>query len=393
MKKILAILMALAMIFSFAACGEKDDDDKDNKTKSSADAKAEKEDIFEATEEYYAAVLSCKGQKIKNAMPSVLEKYFESEDLFADMTEEEKAMIETLYGIDFSSVTAAYEFYAIGVLSEIGDVDDISVEDVDYKKMSEKEIKEKIDEIKSEGIEDFVFDDGAKGEAELLITFSDGSQDTIKQKLLFIKENDIWKVSADEEDETEVTTLNPENPDVVPVTPPAEDDKLSKGVISGDIYTNAFADITFNKPYDWTFSSDQELKESLNAGFDLMNVTDLEAALAEQACIYDMMSESADSTSNALVMFALGEAGLDEVTYAEMLKEELESYADEGIYYEMGEVTVKNFAGKIYHVLPLILNDSVYQNMYIRIIDEVVVVVTLTTTSEADFAQLEAMFS
>lgn len=215
MKKIIAILMALAMLLSFAACGNKDDDgkkdkdsvgvsdskDKGGEAETEEDAAAVEEALLAAAKEYYAAVLSCKGQKIKNIMPAVFEEIFESEDFFANMSEDDKALISAIYGIDFSSVTAVYEFYAIGILSELGDVDDISVKELDYKKLSDEELKEESKEIREAGVEEFEFEDGARADVDIIVTYSDGESERITQKLLFLMEDGAWKVCADDEAE------------------------------------------------------------------------------------------------------------------------------------------------------------------------------------------------
>ncbi len=215
MKKIIAILMALAMLLSFAACGNKDDDgkkdkdsvgvsdskDKGGEAETEEDAAAVEEALLAAAKEYYAAVLSCKGQKIKNIMPAVFEEIFESEDFFANMSEDDKALISAIYGIDFSSVTAVYEFYAIGILSELGDVDDISVKELDYKKLSDEELEEESKEIREAGVEEFEFEDGARADVDIIVTYSDGESERITQKLLFLMEDGAWKVCADDEAE------------------------------------------------------------------------------------------------------------------------------------------------------------------------------------------------
>lgn len=215
MKKIIAILMALAMLLSFAACGNKDDDgkkdkdsvgvsdskDKGGEAETEEDAAAVEEALLAAAKEYYAAVLSCKGQKIKNIMPAVFEEIFESEDFFENMSEDDKALISAIYGIDFSSVTAVYEFYAIGILSELGDVDDISVKELDYKKLSDEELEEESKKIREAGVDDFEFEDGARADVDIIVTYSDGESERITQKLLFLMEDGAWKVCADDEAE------------------------------------------------------------------------------------------------------------------------------------------------------------------------------------------------
>lgn len=243
MKKIIAILMALAMLLSFAACGNKDDDgkkdkdsvgvsdskDKGGEAETEEDAAAVEEALLAAAKEYYAAVLSCKGQKIKNIMPAVFEEIFESEDFFENMSEDDKALISAIYGIDFSSVTAVYEFYAIGILSEFGDVDDISVKELDYKKLSDEELEEESKKIREAGVEEFEFEDGARADVDIIVTYSDGESERITQKLLFLMEDGAWKVCAD--DEAEDGGSSDDNAEGIPA-PESDDAAINAAAIA-----------------------------------------------------------------------------------------------------------------------------------------------------------------
>lgn len=204
MKKILAILMALAMLLGFAACGgnssKDDNDDKDDKeivTVSEDDA------IFEAAEEYYDALVSGKGKKIKASMASVFEILLEEENPFAELSDEQIAIFEQLYGVDLSDPDAIFEILALQALEEYGEVDSISVDDVDYKKLTEEEIEEKNREFKEEGIDNYTVVDAAKGDVDITVVLEDGEEIEVTEKFMFIKEGDEWKVVPGDEDEDE----------------------------------------------------------------------------------------------------------------------------------------------------------------------------------------------
>lgn len=424
MKKILAILMALAMLFSFAACGEEDNDEKkkDKKPKETQSVEIDENEDINITEKPVEKKLSkgvISGNTYTNEFSDIsftkpTDWTFASDEQLSatvgqslelfDMDIDEAILKNTSY-YDAMAVSPSGEnvIFAFENLKATNSVN-ITIEEyfVNFKKMSEEtgitlsfgSLKK--DKLCGKSFYSSVASAQVNGssvyqkyymtiEGEIVILVSV----TVKDANGFDKIEAMFVEAA-----VPVNPVSPVNPvPPVEVTPPVEQNKLSRGTITGDVYKNAFADITFSKPYDWTFSSDKELMESVNAGFDLMNVTDLEAALAKQACIYDMMAESADSTSNVLVMFGSGEIGLDEYEYSEMLKEELASYASSGVYYDFGNVTAKSFGGQTYYLMPLVLNDSVYQNMYIRVIDDIVIVVTLTTADKANFTNLEAMFS
>lgn len=193
MKKILAILMAFAMIFSLAACANESSDDKKEK------AVSEDEAIFEAAETFYDSILSGDGKKIKNSMASVFSTLIEKENPFADFSDEEAALFAQFYGIDISSPDAVFEILAISVLEEFGDVASINVDNVNYEKLSKEEIEEKNQEYREEGINDYKITDAVKADVDITVALEDGEEIETTQKLFFVDEGEAWKVILDEE--------------------------------------------------------------------------------------------------------------------------------------------------------------------------------------------------
>lgn len=213
MKKILAILMALAMLLSFAACGG----DKPGRPNEETTAAVSDEDaIYDAAEAYYDAIVSGNGEKIKKSMASVFEDFLAMENPFEGISDEDADLFEQLYGVDISDPNAVYEVLALSTLEEFGEVDSIAVDKVDFEKYSKKELQEKNQEFVDEGIDDYKVDDAADGEAFISVVLEDGQEIITSQKLIFVKEGDDWKVIPDDDDGEE-DPVEPVEPDPLPV--------------------------------------------------------------------------------------------------------------------------------------------------------------------------------
>ena len=78
--------------------------------------------------------------------------------------------------------------------------------------------------------------------------------------------------------------------------------KIERGTISGDTYTNDSIGITFEKPSDWTYASDDQLAEMMGEGFDANDLDDTEKALVEAACVFDMVASN-DSTGESVQIY------------------------------------------------------------------------------------------
>lgn len=211
MKKILAILMALAMIFSLAACGNKEKEE-DKKT---TEAVSDDEAILEAAEAYYDALVSGNGEKIKKSMASVFEDFLAMENPFEGVSDEEAAFFEQLYGIDISDPNAIFEVLALTTLEEFGEVDSIAVDKVDFEKYSKKELQEKNQEFVDEGIDDYKVDDAADGKAFISVVLEDGQEIVTSQNLIFVKEGDEWKVIPDDDGEEDEEDIDYDEDDIV----------------------------------------------------------------------------------------------------------------------------------------------------------------------------------
>lgn len=46
--------------------------------------------------------------------------------------------------------------------------------------------------------------------------------------------------------------------------------KYARGTVTGNVYHSDFAELTFTKPDDWTFATDEEIAKMLGVGLEMM---------------------------------------------------------------------------------------------------------------------------
>ncbi len=171
--------------------------------------------------------------------------------------------------------------------------------------------------------------------------------------------------------------------------------KVSRGKISGDIYTNAFAGFSFTKPADWTYLTDEEISQTINVAQEVADLTAIEKALSEKGAIYDMAAMDAYGNSvmigyeNTMVT-ASRKVTLDE--YEQLISQKLEtlSYAD---YETVSSENVK-LGNATYRKVVLSVNISgieITQIYYARVVEEYVINVVISAGS-IDANSIEACF-
>lgn len=269
MRKLLAILMALAMMLSLAACGDKEDKKDDETTTVAADANndagedaeenkeadtaSDEKAIKAAVEAYYAAIVSYDGTKIKATMPKVMETLAAGEFNPNEFTADDAAQIKDFYGFDIYSADAAFSFLAIGAFERFDKVNSITVDNVKFEKFTAAELKEENDSVAEYGCS---FLDGANVEVVITVIPSEGKETVTNDKLTAYKEESGWKIiPADEEDGT--TSSSPVTPDVTP----------GANTVVPETPTNAGTVVT---PPVATNNEDAQLKAAANAYYTAM---------------------------------------------------------------------------------------------------------------------------
>lgn len=173
---------------------------------------------------------------------------------------------------------------------------------------------------------------------------------------------------------------------------------LSRGSIEGDVYTNDFIGITFTKGADWTYLSDAEMAQTLNAGQEIMDINTLEKVLSETATVYDMSVSNTDGTNNVMVLYentmltAFKEVTADE--YAGYLEASLKKVEGQ-TYTRVSKENVKlgdtDFTKLLYSVA--VDGVEISQAYYIKTIGKYAVAVLVTGLTADDITAMEAMFS
>ncbi|MBQ8813585.1 MAG: hypothetical protein IJZ85_03680 [Lachnospiraceae bacterium] len=79
--------------------------------------------------------------------------------------------------------------------------------------------------------------------------------------------------------------------------------KVTRGTIEGEIYTSEFAGVTFTKPENWVYSTDEEIAQVMNVGAEIMDRTEFEKKAMELTTIYDMMVKDPMWGNNISISF------------------------------------------------------------------------------------------
>lgn len=152
---------------------------------------------------------------------------------------------------------------------------------------------------------------------------------------------------------------------------------FSKGTIDGDVYNNDFAQITFTKPSDWTFDSEDKMNE-----------------LEEEGTICGFSARSGTGENVMICFQNIGVAAsavttLDE--FVELLIEELENMG-----YVVENLGKQEFKGQTYAVLTGEITHegiTVYQKYFICKKGAYIPYITITALNEDDISDMEDMFS
>lgn len=194
-----------------------------------------------------------------------------------------------------------------------------------------------------------------------------------------------------EDSTTQSTSIESPTQPTVPNNPSA----ISRGVISGNTYTNTFAGITITKPSSWTFASDKQLEEQF--GIVLDGYTDFEQEFIKNSTIYDMMLVS-PSASNIMVMYEdLSVSGSQNISiddYVDILTRQLK--AQTALNYTILATYTGSLAGENYTIIDAEASSnggSVFQRYYLRKQGKYIIGIVISARSEMEFSTIENMFS
>jgi len=163
--------------------------------------------------------------------------------------------------------------------------------------------------------------------------------------------------------------------------------EFSRGEISGNVYDNAFAEITFTKPDSWTFMTDAELAEQIGVALDKLNAKN-PFENDEVLALIDALASDEDGNN---VSISFEETNITPAAYLNSVKTQLSSLG-----YTFGETSTVELGGVSYTKLVASVTMegvSMNQGLYVRTVDGLMCILTVTLTSGNDFTACEAMFS
>lgn len=175
-----------------------------------------------------------------------------------------------------------------------------------------------------------------------------------------------------------------------------EEKEFSQGSLEGTKYENAFIGLGVNIPSDWSFYSDEQMKELNNLTEDYYS-EEAKEAIENADLIYDMFASNADGSNNINIVLekhtVLKVAAMDlekEVPAAfDAMKESYENMGSTSFNAEMDDIEIddKEFVSAEY--VTGFNGVTLYQRQIFVKCGKYLATVTITATSEAELEKLE----
>lgn len=171
--------------------------------------------------------------------------------------------------------------------------------------------------------------------------------------------------------------------------------KYVPGTLDGDTYTNEYIGYSYTLPEGWSFASQEDLDEMMDAGGELLNEGQKAGAeYAKIATIYDMMAQSPEGC-NIIVMLDnlklyVGGTGTSVEDYIDNLVTQLEAVSS--MSYTYGEVSQVNVFGHDWSVLPTELTGTgIVQTYNICRIDDYIAAMIVTSDKAEPINEIAGM--
>ena len=171
--------------------------------------------------------------------------------------------------------------------------------------------------------------------------------------------------------------------------------EFSLGAVEGLNYENKFIGIGCNLPADWTFYTDEQIKELNNVAADLAG-KEYKEAMKNATIVYDMLAASADMVSNINVNLEKVDPILLAVTdlsdYLEqsipMIKQGLENMGATVTKSEIGTVTIDGIAFDCLRITSNINGLTMCQLLFATKCNGYIANLTISTTSEVELQEI-----
>ncbi len=174
--------------------------------------------------------------------------------------------------------------------------------------------------------------------------------------------------------------------------------EFSRGTITGNIYNNEFAALSFNATENWIYASDEEIAAIMGLGSELLNGSDstILDEISKMSTIYDMMAQDSVTGSNVILFYenlslTVGGTLLTEDVFLSITRDTLAEAEDS---YTFGDIRMEEFLGASYKMLPVELPSmGIKQYYYARKINNYMLNLIVTTCGDDDITTILGKFS
>ncbi len=173
---------------------------------------------------------------------------------------------------------------------------------------------------------------------------------------------------------------------------------IERGETTDTAYTNESLGITFTKPLNWTFYTDEQIAELMDISADMYKDKDLIKS-ADITSVIDFMAVKNGNTNNVNLsienLAVTGNKKITEEEYLEITKKNINEQVA-GMSYTFSESKTVKLGEEEYLMIEASCNYSgiqLTQFIYVRKVDKFMVCVTATTNGSMEASDFEAMFS
>lgn len=168
---------------------------------------------------------------------------------------------------------------------------------------------------------------------------------------------------------------------------------FTTGTTIDNYFLNQWSDISITVPTRWTIYSDSELGELMGIYTDELD--DNLAEIIELGNVYDFMAIDESTGSSIIVMYENlsitgGGKSYSESDYVDLLISQLKATGQyDSTYFSTFNTTL---CGYDYHAFTTRTPAGIYQNYYVRALDNYMIVCILTSSSDHNISILENYF-
>ena len=164
---------------------------------------------------------------------------------------------------------------------------------------------------------------------------------------------------------------------------------ISLGTWEGSNYKNDFLGLTYTMPGDWTRYSDEEIKDLMEIGTELVDASEISKKIAELTSVTYMMTTS--STGSNIILMSEKQIGDVKIeNFAEALKQGLE--AQTAVTYQVTDIKTETIDGKEFMTVEANV-ETLKQKYYIYKVDKYMVSVIVTAVQGDDVNSLISQFN